>query len=346
MEKHFPSVTATHSLSYLYTVQSKSSPEGGYEFSVVTLLDDEQIDSYSSNSTDTGGTRTPKQDWLRKMEESEWTDGTNKMIFDGRWLKKVLNIQMKAFGHEESDGHTLQWRPGCEGGESSDGLVSGLNVINEYGYDGEDFISYNWTLKKWTASVSQAKKMEVEWNCGKGQNPDQKRDECETWLKIYLQYKPPETRPFPPDVHVFVKKPETSSTKLTLTCLATGFYPKDVVVSLRKCNTSLPEDLLTSSGVRPNEDGTYQLRKSVKIQEDHPADYHCYVTHSSLKESIITKLGGESSNCQTGGVNRGVIVGVIVGVLVLLTAVGVMVYICRRKCTPGPPQDHHRAGMM
>ncbi|KAI4900275.1 hypothetical protein NFI96_023149 [Prochilodus magdalenae] len=140
----------------------------------------------------------------------------------------------------------------------------------------------------------------------------------------------------PPDVHVFVKKPETSSTKLTLTCLATGFYPKDVVVRLRKCKTSLPEHLLTSSGVRPNEDRTYQLRKSVEIQEDHLADYDCYVTHSSLNESIITKLGGESSYGQIGGVPVGVIIGLTVGLILgLQILLGVMIYICRRKRTSG-----------
>ncbi|KAL7868656.1 hypothetical protein SRHO_G00100400 [Serrasalmus rhombeus] len=76
-----------------------------------------------------------------------------------------------------------------------------------------------------------------------------------------------------PDVHVFAKKLETESKKLILTCLATGFYPKDVVMSLRKSKSSLPEHLLTSSGVRPNEDGTYQLRKSVEILEDEAAVY-------------------------------------------------------------------------
>ncbi|KAI4876768.1 hypothetical protein NFI96_009863, partial [Prochilodus magdalenae] len=74
--------TETHSLRYLYTVQSKSSPDRGYGFSAVTLLDDDQMDSYNSISTDTDGTRTPKQDWLRKMKESEWKDGTDKLKSD------------------------------------------------------------------------------------------------------------------------------------------------------------------------------------------------------------------------------------------------------------------------
>ncbi|KAI4876694.1 hypothetical protein NFI96_017968, partial [Prochilodus magdalenae] len=314
----------THSLCNLYTIQSKSSPDRGSGFSVVTLLDDEQIDSYSSISTDKDGTRTPKQDWLRKLKESEWKESTDKLRDDGQWLNLVFDQQIKVFEHDESDGHTLQWRIGCEGGESSDGSVLVINYINEYGYDGEDFISYNWTLKKWTASVSQAKNMEEVWN----QRPNNRKcEECVVWLKIYLQYSTSETNQIPPDVHVFVKKPKSNSNKLTLSCLATGFYPKDVVVRLRKLNTSLPEHLLTSSGVRPNEDGTYQLRKSVEIQKDHTADYDCYVTHSSLKESIITKLVPPVSQSFLGLT--------IVAVASAFMLVGVIVFILKKNQKTG-----------
>lgn len=89
-------------------------------------------------------------------------------------------------------------------------------------------------------------------------------------------------------VHVFTKKALSDPNKLTLTCLATGFYPKDVQVSLRKLKTSLPEHLVTSSGVRPNGDGTYQLRKSVEILKNEETMYDCYVKHITLKEPIIS----------------------------------------------------------
>ncbi|KAI4878161.1 hypothetical protein NFI96_017991 [Prochilodus magdalenae] len=309
-------VLDTHSLSYLYTIQSQSSPDRIYDFSVVTLLDDEQVDFY--NSTD--GVRTPKQDWLRKMKKSVWEAGTEKLKYDGQWLNRLLDIQMKVFRHRESDGHTLQWRVGCEVEEHSDGLVKTLNCINEFAYDGQDLISYNWTLNEWSASVSQARMMVKDWNDGHGY---QTCEECEHGLRTYLQYKTPETHQIPPDVHVFVKKPETSN-KLTLTCLATGFYPKDVVVRLRQFTTSLPEHLLTSSGVRPNEDGTYQLRKSMEIQEDKESTYNCYVGHSSLNESVNKKWDGNCGNCQRG-LSGGAIVGVTVGVIVALLLFVVLV---------------------
>uniref|UniRef100_A0A8B9JF56 Ig-like domain-containing protein n=1 Tax=Astyanax mexicanus TaxID=7994 RepID=A0A8B9JF56_ASTMX len=76
-----------------------------------------------------------------------------------------------------------------------------------------------------------------------------------------------------------------------LTCLITGFYPKIVKMSLRKFGTEIPDHLITSSGIRPNHNGTYQLRKSVEIQEDDSADFNCYVTHSSLTEPVIKQWG-------------------------------------------------------
>ncbi|KAL6473438.1 hypothetical protein MHYP_G00169990 [Metynnis hypsauchen] len=300
-----------HFLFYLYTIQSKSSTDRISEFSVVTLLDDRQIDSYSS----TDGVRTPKQAWMKEMKESEWKEGTDKLKYDGHQLNKILDNQMKTFRHNEPDGHTLQWRVGCEGEKHSDGSVSVLDCINEYGYDGQSLISYDWTSRKWSAPVSQDGVTE-EWNAGRGQNAVQRCEECVVWLKIYLQYNTTETKQNEMDVYVFAKRSVTDLKKQTLTCLATGFYPKDVEIKVRKFNTSLPEHLLRSSGVRPNDDGTYQLRKSVDIQEDDTADYDCYVTHSSISTPVIKQWDGKCRNCHSRLI-RNVIVGLIIGVIIL-----------------------------
>ncbi|XP_036419077.1 zinc-alpha-2-glycoprotein-like isoform X2 [Colossoma macropomum] len=286
-----------HSLCYLYTVQSKSSSDRVSEFVAVTLLDDRQIDSYSS----TDGVRTPKQDWMKEMKESEWTAGADKLKHDGQQLNKILD--MKAFRHNESDGHTLQWRVGCEVEKHSGGSLSVLNCTNKYGYDGQNLISYNWTSRRWSASVSQAKVLEEEWNAGR---VDQRS---------------------PPDVHVFAKKSTTNSGMLTLTCLATGFYPKDVKLDVRKFRTSLPEHLLRSSGVRPNEDGTYQLRKSVEIQGDETAEYDCYVNHITLEEPIIKQWVPSSGSGMVGAVIGGVVVLLLIlgGIIFALIKKGIIV---------------------
>uniref|UniRef100_A0A8B9HX04 Ig-like domain-containing protein n=1 Tax=Astyanax mexicanus TaxID=7994 RepID=A0A8B9HX04_ASTMX len=95
----------------------------------------------------------------------------------------------------------------------------------------------------------------------------------------------------PPKVYAFAKKSLRDPRMLTLTCLATGFYPKDVVMRVRKFGTSFPEHLITSSAVRPNDDGTFQLRKSVEIQEDDKAQFDCCVNHITLTKPIIVQWG-------------------------------------------------------
>ncbi|XP_036419090.1 H-2 class I histocompatibility antigen, alpha chain-like [Colossoma macropomum] len=323
-----------HSLYYLYTHQSRNSSDRVSEFSAVTLLDDRQIDSYSS----TDGVRTPKQDWMNEMKEREWKSGTEKLKYDGELLNQV-DIHMKTLRHNKPDGHTLQWRVGCEGENHSGGLLLVLNCINEYGYDGQNLISYNWTWRKWSSSVSQPKALEEEWNAG---HVDQRCEDCVHWLRTYLKFSTTDTKLTPPDVHVFAKKSTTNSGMLTLTCLATGFYPKDVEIKLRKFTTSLPEHLLTSSGVRPNDDGTYQLRKSVEIQEDEAAEYDCSVTHSSIEEPIIKQWDKRCFDCESSG--SGMVGGVICGVVVLLLILGGIIFTLIKKGIVGIPGAAGSAG--
>jgi len=95
----------------------------------------------------------------------------------------------------------------------------------------------------------------------------------------------------PPEVHVFARRSTRDKTKLKLTCLATGFYPKDVIMTMRKYRTSKLDAEIESTGIRPNHDGTFQLRKSIEIKEDDQAEYECDVSHRTLKEPIIVRWG-------------------------------------------------------
>ncbi|XP_066525593.1 H-2 class I histocompatibility antigen, alpha chain-like [Hoplias malabaricus] len=311
-----------HTLFYLFTAQSNHSVNNIYQFSAETLLDDTQVDSYSSQD----GIRTPKQSWVKEIEESVWKDGTEKLTYDGKLLNKFLVTQMKFSGHDPSDNHVLQWRFGCEGEKLSDGSVSTLNCINQFAYDGEDLISYDWTLKKWTVSAGQDTELEKRWNSENGNPLLMICVDSLNWLKIYLLHSPTETKPTAPDVYVFVKRSQTESSRLTLTCLATGFYPKDLKMRLRRSNTSLPDHLLTSSGVRPNGDGTYQLRKSVDVQEEDAAGYDCYVEHSSFQEPVIKPWDGEHSSGDVG-----VITGALVVVWLVVMAVFWLIMFLKKK---------------
>ncbi len=84
----------------------------------------------------------------------------------------------------------------------------------------------------------------------------------------------------PPDVRVLVPKVSDDQSKLNLSCLATGFYPRDIEMNIRWDESVLENQI--SSGIRPNADGSFQMKTSVEIDANHKGFYDCLVNHSSL----------------------------------------------------------------
>uniref|UniRef100_A0A671KQ00 Ig-like domain-containing protein n=1 Tax=Sinocyclocheilus anshuiensis TaxID=1608454 RepID=A0A671KQ00_9TELE len=85
-----------------------------------------------------------------------------------------------------------------------------------------------------------------------------------------------------PDVHIVARKAPDDHSKLVLICLATGFYPRDIEMNIRLNRINIESQ--TSSGIRPNADGSFQLRSSVKVDRKHKGSYDCFVIHSSRTE--------------------------------------------------------------
>ncbi|XP_036419957.1 class I histocompatibility antigen, F10 alpha chain-like [Colossoma macropomum] len=325
-----PAVSDQHSLYYIYTALSKDvALPGIYEFTALGLLNDREIDYYNSKEQ----VKVPKQDWMKeKMQPDYWEKGTQSRKSKEQWFKVNVGILMDRMRHNQTDLHVLQWRHGCEI-EEADGSHRFLRGIDEYSYDGSEFLSFDDDNMRWIAPVPEALPTKRKWDDVPILNQYTKgylEKECVDWLTKFMEYGKESLRKHSkPDVYAFSKKSTINSGKLTLTCLATGFYPKDVKLCVRKFRTSLPEHLLTSSGVRPNDDGTYQLRKSVDIEEDDTADYDCYVNHITLAEPVITKWEGPPSQ---GGL--GLAIGGVVGVIVLAVLVGVVIFIVMRKAGP------------
>ncbi|KAL7858768.1 hypothetical protein AOLI_G00188700 [Acnodon oligacanthus] len=325
-----PALGDQHSLYYIYTALNKDvALPGIYEFTALGLLDDRAIDYYNSKEQ----VKVPKQDWMReKMQADYWVKGTQSRKSKEQWFKVNMDILMQRMRHNQTDLHVLQWRHGCEIDESN-GDVTFLKGIDEYSYDGKEFLSFDDENMRWIAPVPEAEPTKRKWDDVPILNQYTRgylEKECVDWLTKFMEFGKESLRHHsPPDVHMFAKKCTSDSTKLTLTCLATGFYPKDVVVRLRKFRTDVPEHLLQSSRVRPNEDGTYQLRKSVDIEESEKADYDCFVHHNTLKTPIIKQWDGKCYDCTRGhivsftaGVLAAGLVAVLVAVIVVLKMKG------------------------
>ncbi|KAK2916064.1 hypothetical protein Q8A67_000438 [Cirrhinus molitorella] len=74
-----------------------------------------------------------------------------------------------------------------------------------------------------------------------------------------------------------------------MTCLATGFYPRHINLTLLQDGQPVNEERVTGGELLPNPDGTYQMRKSVELSAEEQREKHtytCTVTHLSLDNKL------------------------------------------------------------
>ncbi|XP_073677709.1 H-2 class I histocompatibility antigen, Q10 alpha chain-like [Garra rufa] len=341
--------TEKHSLYYIYTALSKPVDLPGiYEFTAMGLLNDKQIDYYNSEEQK----KIPKQHWMKeKMQADYWEKGTQSRKSKEQWFNVNVDILMKRMRHNESDVHVLQWRHGCEVEKQGDELKFSKG-IDEYSYDGDNFLSFDDKDSQWVAPVDAALPTKRKWDNVPILNQYTKgylEKECVDWLSKFREFGDEELKKgSPPDVHVFAKRSTKDKTKLKLTCFATGFYPKDVTVLIRKYRTSLPEDEIESSGVRPNHDETFQWRKSVEIPEDEKAEYDCFVSHSTLKEPVITKWDGICPDCKGSmgiGIGIGAVAVIVVAAVVCFLLFRAKIIVLPQRSNVNGAQGNHTNGV-
>ncbi|XP_067237163.1 H-2 class I histocompatibility antigen, Q10 alpha chain-like [Chanodichthys erythropterus] len=322
-----------HSLYYIYTGLSKPVDLPGiYEFSAMGLLDDTQIDYYNSEEK----RKIPTQQWMKeKMQEDYWEKGTQSRKSKEKWFNMNVNVLMNRMRHDKLDLHVVQWITGCEVEQEGD-EVKFSRGIYEFSYDREDFLSFDIKETQWSTPVEAALPTKRKWDNIPIMNQYIKgylEKECVDWLNKYREYRDEKLRNgSPPDVHFFARKSIKDKTMLKLNCLATGFYPKDVMMIIRKFRIRLPENDTESTIVRPNHDGSFQMRISVEIKMDDEAEYDCFLSHSTFKEPIINKWDGKCPECLSDSVRAGFNGVWIGGVFTLALAALVFCILVMTKC--------------
>lgn len=99
-----------------------------------------------------------------------------------------------------------------------------------------------------------------------------------------------------------MKQLNSQSGVARLTCLATGFYPRHINVTLLQDGQVVPEHLVTVGDLLPNADGTYQIRKTVEITEEElqqKHNYTCTAVHLVQDNSMDVYWGTVTSVCLT-----------------------------------------------
>ncbi|CAB1339053.1 unnamed protein product [Coregonus sp. 'balchen'] len=108
-------------------------------------------------------------------------------------------------------------------------------------------------------------------------------------------------RKVPPRLRLIKKE---VSGGLQVSCLAFGFYPRHINLTLLRDGQPVAEQELTGGQVLPSGDGTYQLRKSLEVSTEEPKkrhNYTCTASHLSLdnKLDVSWESGAERVHLST-----------------------------------------------
>ncbi|KAK7124217.1 hypothetical protein R3I94_018548 [Phoxinus phoxinus] len=262
-----PSQSEMYSLYYMYSVISKSGEV--YESYYSVELDATQMSLCN---------RVNKADFMTPLcEESERLfNESNDLHYKQQWLQSNIKTLMEHERTENStrdtDLHVLQWRHGCAVERHSNGSIMFLHGFDEYAYDGQT-LTFDLSMHLNPLLLDH----DILWDRESVSSLERKCVETLTRFtelqregKIIMESRP--------RVHTLVKASGSSGPSL-LVCLATGFYPEHVQMEIRHGQTPFPDDQLNSEGIRPNADGSFQLKKSLEIL---PSEgYECVVTHQT-----------------------------------------------------------------
>nr|ARO85810.1 MHC class I antigen [Ctenopharyngodon idella] len=305
----------THSLKYLYT--AVSGDINFPEFTAVGLVDDGQFMYFDSNIKKA----VPKTEWIRQNVGADyWNRQTQGLIGEHQDLKNNIQIAKERFNQSKGV-HVFQQMYGCSWDEET-GDVDGFD---EFGYDGEDFITLDLKKLRYITTKQEALITQVNWNKDKAYLVGKKQYRtqiCIEWLKKYLQYgEKTLKREVSPQVSLLQK---TSSSPVT--CHATGFYPSGVTITWMKNGQEHHEDVDLGELI-PNEDGTFQKSSTLRVTPDEwkKNQYSCVVEHQGeTKEEKEIRTNGEDS------ISIGIIVGALAAV-VLLIVIGAAGYVVYKK---------------
>ncbi|XP_016384960.1 major histocompatibility complex class I-related gene protein-like [Sinocyclocheilus rhinocerous] len=209
------------------------------------------------------------------------------------FLSKIWNflIDWCYIGLSSSGVHTYQLMYGCEW----DDQTRATDAFNQFGYDGEDFVSLDWKEQRYISSVQQGFSSIQKWNHDRGlieNNKQYFKTQCIEWLQKYLQYGKSMKKTVSPQVSLLHKDPSSP-----VMCHATGFYPSGVTITWMRNDQEHLEDVDLGE-LLPNEDGTFQKMSTIRVTPDEWKKnvYECVVEHQGktirkTADEIITISG-------------------------------------------------------
>ncbi|XP_051758573.1 hereditary hemochromatosis protein homolog isoform X4 [Ctenopharyngodon idella] len=132
-----------------------------------------------------------------------------------------------------------------------------------------------------------------------------------------------------------MRKTLTDSQGLQISCLATGFYPRHINLTLFRDGQPVDDDQITGGEILPNGDGTYQMRKNLVISAEEVLEghnYNCAMKHLCLDNKLGITFDAE---CGPGSFRLFVVITVVVLVCVAVPIVTALINLRRKTHSAG-----------
>ncbi|XP_035238174.1 class I histocompatibility antigen, Gogo-B*0102 alpha chain-like isoform X1 [Anguilla anguilla] len=292
------------------------------EFSILAFLDDLQVLYYDSNIKKMISRSQPSS---TKGVQDIMHLGAN-IVVEGIYSGMKRPTHVRFFDSHTEGVHVHQRLAGCVLDNDKPSQVMLWDA-----YDGTEAIHYDthnrtvsplWPQLIWTTKQAEIVRMRF---------IDIYQPICIQILKYYLEKeKNIVLRKERPRVRLIQKTcRETGVVKVS--CLATGFYPRHINLTMLRDDRPIPDEELIFGEVLPNGDGTYQTRRTLSISSEKAREKHrytCSVTHLALDNKLdINWEPGEGADV---AVISSVVV-VLVLVLVLIFAIAAFIVYKKRR---------------
>ncbi|OCT56232.1 hypothetical protein XELAEV_18000448mg [Xenopus laevis] len=302
----------SHSLQYYISVTS-APIAGVLRYTITGYLDGLQYGKYNSKIPFV----QPLIPSLKALTEH--------LELQTKYAQEFLEYQKKQVAYftsifnKTSGGHIYQRKFVCELHE--DGTT---DRYQEFAFNGREVVTYDKERLMYVPTTPESRIVTERWNKYEYYDAIKNKlfmeNDCIQHMKLYLPHVMAYLeRKVPPNVKISSSESE-SGTKLH--CLVYGFYPRDVEVKWIKNET---DEIYSeeSAEIRPNPDGTYQIRVSVEVTPEEGATYSCHVDHSSLENILVVPFVPVESNKKN---ILYIIIPVGSALLVLLIVLGVFIY--------------------